>query len=622
MSEIRPAPDLPLGLAWRNVPRAWSFGEELDGQVVLLWFWTESSVHCRQMLPTWRWLEHRYAGRAAVVVGVLCGRFPHEQEPGAAEAVLLRAEVTGPVLLDPDRLLWREFGCRAWPTLVLIDAERGIRQVAAGEPDRERLAWAIDALLTEAQLRGKAARPLVWMRPPVRPPSGLRRPARLHADAARGLLWITDAGNHRLLAADLETGALRHVVGCGQPGAGNGSFEQASFAEPAGFATVGDRLWVADAGNHEVRCVDVERGQVGTVLGKGWPERDLLGGRSGVDQALSTPSSLCAAGGAVYVANSGQHQVWRVDPSTLQARPWAGNGNAALRDGAVALACFAQPVALAVLEGELLVVDADSSALRAIDLARGEVRTRIGAGLFAWGAADGPLADARLQMPLDVAPIPGGCLIADAGNERIRRVDLRRGEVSTWLGPQAGLRRPSGIAVHAGRVFVADSGNDRILAFELATGAPLRFDVEAVPPVCIRAARPLHLRARADVSLRVPLAIPAGARLLADCPVLVAVRQVRGDVLGEELAATAGLEGSVAELRDVPIAVEGEARLRLDSSFLTVHGDGTVCHQQRQAVEFDVTAGPGGELRADLETAAAGAPAPGDRDDAEALGGG
>src|SRR5699024_11544318 len=75
-------------------------------------------------------------------------------------------------------------------------------------------------------------------------------------------------------------------------------------------------------------------------------------------------------------------------------------------------------------DGRVLVADSETSAIRRLDPATGEVATLVGVGLFDFGFRDGPADQARLQHPLGVRSLPDGSIaIADPYNGAIRRFD-------------------------------------------------------------------------------------------------------------------------------------------------------------------------------------------------------
>jgi DNA-binding beta-propeller fold protein YncE len=80
-------------------------------------------------------------------------------------------------------------------------------------------------------------------------------------------------------------------------------------------------------------------------------------------------------GGLVYVADTYNHKIRVLDPTTRRVTTLAGTGASGLKDGPAARAQFAEPGGLSIAGGTLFVADTNNHAVRTIDLATKEVRT-------------------------------------------------------------------------------------------------------------------------------------------------------------------------------------------------------------------------------------------------------
>ncbi|MCS6927823.1 MAG: thioredoxin-like domain-containing protein, partial [Candidatus Binatia bacterium] len=112
------APEFIEGLTWLNTDRPLTLAE-LRGKVVLLDFWTYCCINCMHILPDLKRLETKYANQL-VVIGVHSAKFPNERESDNIRQAILRYEIEHPVVNDREFRIWRQYGVRAWPTLVLI----------------------------------------------------------------------------------------------------------------------------------------------------------------------------------------------------------------------------------------------------------------------------------------------------------------------------------------------------------------------------------------------------------------------------------------------------------------------------------------------------------------------
>lgn len=477
------------GLAWLNVERPLSL-DELRGCVVLIDFWTYCCVNCMHVLPVLRALEERFAGQPLVVVGVHSGKFSAERDPERILEAVGRYGVPHPVVVDDEMVIWRRFGIRSWPTLVVVRPDGTVASVAPGEPELETLHAFVEREMNLAREQGTLALappPIVPVTPPRHRPLNYPGKALPLPD---GRLVVSDSGHHRVLLCSAD-GEVRQTIGSGLRGLQDGAFEQAAFDDPQGCCWLDGALYVADARNHTIRRVDLEQRTVTTVAGTGElgpvaPATDA----PATEVALRSPWDLCAVGEVIFVAMAGNHQIWRFDPARGRAEIYAGSGVEALIDGPVATSAWAQPSGLSERDGVLYVADSETSAVRAIDLAAGRVRTLVGQGLFDFGDDEGEASAALLQHCLDVAVVDGGVLIADTYNGKIKLFATAVGDEPARVRTVAtGLSEPGSIAVEPGGTWlVADTNAHRLVRVE--RGLPVPLAVSGAPDPKVGALRP------------------------------------------------------------------------------------------------------------------------------------
>jgi sugar lactone lactonase YvrE len=201
-------------------------------------------------------------------------------------------------------------------------------------------------------------------------------------------------------------------------------------------------------------------------------------GSMATTQTIGVPEGLAADGaGGFYVSSSTQNRIYHVDSAgTLTVI--AGNGSSGFSgDGGPAISAqFNYIHGLAAdRAGNLFVADTNNSRIRKISPA-GIVTTFAGTG--AWGDTGdgGPAASAQLANPRGIeVDESGNVLIADSGNNRIRKVSLS-GIITTVAGngkagfagdggpaTAAQLNYPVGVALDAsGNIFIVDRSNNRI----------------------------------------------------------------------------------------------------------------------------------------------------------------
>jgi YVTN family beta-propeller protein len=458
------APDFTGADGWLNTDKPISI-KDLKGHVVLLDFWTYCCINCMHVFPDLKYLETKYKDQPFVVVGVHSGKFDQEKDAQHIRNAVLRHNIAHPVAVDSEYNIWNGFGVRAWPTLVLIDPEGYVVGYVSGEGHRETLDAAIEKLLARGKAKGTLAdKPLTFKTERETFQSGeLEFPGKVLADAERQRLFIADTNHHRVLVTDFD-GKVKDVIGVAAIGFGDGTFEATQFHQPQGMALSadGNTLYIADTENHAVRAADLVKRTVKTIAGNGKQGYDRQPDGPAKGAVLSSPWDLARVGDTLFVAMAGTHQIWRIDLAKGTVAAHAGAGPESAIDGTNAEATFSQPSGLASDGKTLYVADSESSTIRAVETKSGGSTTSLAGSnnLFGFGLTDGKGKDARFQHPLGVALTPDGrtLYVADSFNNVIRRIDTKTGDVTKWLGtgksdpgtesPDAiGFYEPGGLSV-------------------------------------------------------------------------------------------------------------------------------------------------------------------------------
>jgi DNA-binding beta-propeller fold protein YncE len=434
------------------------------------------------LIPQLREVERQF-GRELVVIGVHAGKFHAERETENIRQAVLRLGIDHPVVNDRQFRVWRSYAVRAWPTLAFIDAAGRFVGAQAGELPAEAIAHVVQSIIQDFDSQGKIDRRPIPMRlerekEPERP---LAFPGKVLA-LDDGRLFVADSSHHRILAVQPDEsgtrGTVKAIAGSGQAGFGDGSLEMATFCNPQGMAYVNGMLYVADTGNHAIRCVDWGEGAVTTVAGVGRQAGFAEAGGAGRRVALNSPWDVLYHDGWLYIAMAGSHQIWRLDLTSGQVVPHAGTGGEALLDGPLSRALLAQPSGLTTDGQRLYFADSEASAVRWADFqGDGFVGTIVGTGLFDFGDKDGVGDEVRLQHPLGVAWHAGKIYVADTYNNKIKMIDptsraaksLEPAAKDSGAGVDIGLNEPGGLSIANGRLYVADTNNHRIGVFDLKT---------------------------------------------------------------------------------------------------------------------------------------------------------
>jgi sugar lactone lactonase YvrE len=284
------------------------------------------------------------------------------------------------------------------------------------------------------------------------------------------------------------------VAGAGSPGKTGGAFEKAQFDDPQGMALSADGniLYVADRRNHMIRALDLKARTVTTIAGTGEQDRDRTESGPALERGLNSPWALYLDGDRLFIAMAGHHQIWTLDLKEKTLEPYAGDGRENIKDGPLFAARFAQPSGLTSDGKYLYVADPEVSAIRKVPMnGKGRVETLVGEGLFEFGDIDGPGKDARLQHAIGVAYHNGAVYVADTYNNKIKTIDLKSGDVATFLGgpEKKGEERlfnePAGLSIAGEKLFVADTNAHRIRIIDLKTKAVSTLDLKGVEPVAL-----------------------------------------------------------------------------------------------------------------------------------------
>ncbi len=223
-----------------------------------------------------------------------------------------------------------------------------------------------------------------------------------------------------------------------QPGfnGDNQAARNAQLWSPDGLAfDAQGNLYVADASNHRVRKI-APNGTITTFAGTGRSGLDGDGGPA-TQASLHSPTFLAFdAAGNLYIADSRNHKVRKVTPNGVISTV-AGNGKASFSgDGGKAVdATLQQPTGLALdAAGNLYIADTDNNRIRKVEISDGTISTFAGNGFPGFSGDGGAATNASFNFPIGLAFDRNGQLfLSDAGNARIRRI-ATDGRISTVAG--------------------------------------------------------------------------------------------------------------------------------------------------------------------------------------------
>ena len=333
---------------------------------------------------------------------------------------------------------------------------------------------------------------------------GLRLGAVELFDAAGDLLGET-------LIYGIGRGGLAVLVpGNTLPFAGDGSYLDAvqdnipaldaELNSPTGVAMDGaGNVYIADSGHNRIRMVSAATGEISTVAGTG--TASYTGdGAAATAATLNSPSGIAIDGaGNLYIADTGNNAIRKVDAVTHYITTVAGNGSGlpgfggdtnVATSGSVLLN---GPQGVAVdAAGDIFIADTNNQVVREVLAATDEINTiageyygPFGNGVGGYNGDNLAATAATLNLPYAVTVDPAGnVFIADTGNSRIREINATTLDISTVAGDgtagesgdngpatAAEINAPAGIALDAaGDLYIGDTQNNRIRKVNAGNG--------------------------------------------------------------------------------------------------------------------------------------------------------
>ena len=199
-----------------------------------------------------------------------------------------------------------------------------------------------------------------------------------------------------------------------------------SCPHSAAVAADGD-LYIADSANHVVRKVDSETGIITSVVGEGGKNGDDGDGGPATAAHIDGPKGIVFdANWNLLIADSGNDKIRRVDATTGVISTIAGTGKTGGGgDGGPAPAAeLHEPRTIAVApDGSIFFTEPQVHRVRRIDPS-GIITTFAGTGKAGFSGDGGPAAKAQLNLARGVNVDGAGVVwIVDSLNQRIRKVD-------------------------------------------------------------------------------------------------------------------------------------------------------------------------------------------------------
>jgi len=256
------------------------------------------------------------------------------------------------------------------------------------------------------------------------------RPQGLAYHPEQDALYVADTENHLIRRVRFQDRRVETIAGTGQQArrlVREGYGPHTPLNSPWDVALAGDTLYIAMAGFHQLWALSLRDLHVRVVAGSGY--ENLADGPALV-AALAQPSGLVVApDGKVYFVDSETSSVRYLEKDRVRTLVGQGLFDFGYQDGPFVQALFQHPIGLAYQEGALYVADTYNHALRKLDLQQKRVQTLVGTGKR--GYQDGPAHTALLNEPNDLVWLDGQLYFTDTNNHLVRVYDPVTGAVRT-----------------------------------------------------------------------------------------------------------------------------------------------------------------------------------------------
>lgn len=450
---------------WLNTSRSLN-AEDLKGRVILVDFWTYCCINCIHIMPQLKELEERF-GDKLTVIGVHSGKFDNEKNTQNIREAMMRYGIKHPVVNDESFKIWRTFGVRSWPTLVLINQEGQLKNVWSGEGDFKVISAEIEKLVADKLV--STPLPIELERDKL-PASTLHFPSKMDVGMFEGqkVFFVSDSSNHRILMVNSDTHKVIHQIGTQEDGDKDGLFDKAQLSAPHGVLYDGvSKLYIADTQNHKLKVADLKIGKVTTLSGDGTRGHSYrVFSQKALGQDIASPWDLSFSDNKqkITIAMAGTHQLWQYNIAAKTISVLAGNGRESIDDGRYPFNSLSQPSGMVEVGNKTYFVDSETSALRVIE--GGKLKTIIGTGLFDFGYKDGDKSEALMQHPLGITEYKGKLYIADSYNHKIRIYDPATEQLSTY-NIKYPLKEPAEVQIDGDDLYIADTNQHRIIKVNL-----------------------------------------------------------------------------------------------------------------------------------------------------------
>jgi len=285
------------------------------------------------------------------------------------------------------------------------------------------------------------------------------------------------------------TGDTITLAGNGNAGSDDGIGENATLNRPTLIEYAGNAIYFADTGGHVIRRLDLSTNAVTTLAGS--PGDAGFADGVGPNARFNQPFGIAVDETHMYIADTTNNAIRKMSLVTLEVTTLAGNAQAPAPpacpsiavDGSSAVATFSGPIGIELVGAFLYVSDSTSGLVRRVDKVTGRTSTVAGFCTVGppWSSVDGFGANARFNRPTGIVSDGINLFVAEVSGDRIRKVRISNGAVTTLVG-EAGVgavdgdaavaqfNNPNHLVSDGTYLWVSDSANNAIRRVDKITG--------------------------------------------------------------------------------------------------------------------------------------------------------
>lgn len=186
------------------------------------------------------------------------------------------------------------------------------------------------------------------------------------------ILYIAMAGPHQIWKMDLNTKKIEPFAGNGYENIVDGNLRNSSFAQPSGITFGEGKLYIADSEVSAIRQIDLTNGKVSTLAGTGlfdFGDVDGIYPKSRLQHCIG----VHYFNGMIYIADTYNHKIKQLNPSTKEVKTFLGNGKRGDVVGSPQQAQFYEPNAVYIFNNKMYITDTNNDSIKVYDFQTGEV---------------------------------------------------------------------------------------------------------------------------------------------------------------------------------------------------------------------------------------------------------